>query len=226
MTLMTGMEVSNLWDRVIKLSKLRYHLNKSQKEGKILHIHATPLWHIVKTFQRAHKVIFLMRDPRDQLISMLYYIKEKNWEYYELSNHTIFATLSMDEQIDEMITGRLFGHSVPNEIIKHRMPWMSLPEDFVYTAHFENLVGKKGGGSEEAQRNEILNIANFLNIQLTEEKLEEILEKSYGKPGERTFRSGQIGSWKHYFNELHKNNFKLIFGKELIELGYESDNSW
>ncbi len=41
-----------------------------------------------------------------------------------------------------------------------------------------------------------------------------------------TFRKGMIGSWQANFSEENKELYKLLYGQELIDLGYESDLNW
>ena len=100
--------------------------------------------------------------------------------------------------------------------------WMNQP--FVYTTYFEKLVGAKGGGSAEMQLEEIINIAKFLDINLSPKNAQLIADSLFGGTG--TFHEGQIGSWKKYFKPEHKNAFKQLAGNLLIELGYEQDFNW
>ena len=73
---------------------------------------------------------------------------------------------------------------------------------------------------------ELTNIAKFLKLNLSQKAISDVADQIYGKPGEGTFNVGKIGNWKLYFNELHKEHFKDVFGHELIELGYETDYNW
>jgi hypothetical protein len=137
-----------------------------------------------------------------------------------------FGTLSIEDQLTEMITGTTFKICIPKEIIGKRIPWMALEQPEVYTAYYENLVGPKGGGTKEAQIDELTGISEFLNLKLSKRVIRAIADAIYGKPGEHTFNTGKIGNWKFYFNELQKDAFKEAFGDELIFLGYENDANW
>lgn len=225
--LLTGMECEHDWYREVNEQNFHQNLNRCEKNGTFCHMHITADEKYQKALQtRKYKVLFLMRDPRDQLLSMYYYIRDRHWVYNRLSMQTRFAGMSFDHQIDEMITGRQLGTCVPKVLIGWKMPWMFFTRPEVYTAHYENLVGPKGGGSREAQLAELAGIAQFLSLKVSPRALEAIADVLYGKPGEATFHTGQIGGWKNAFTELHKDHFKEVFGDELILLGYESDDGW
>ena len=81
----------------------------------------------------------------------------------------------------------------------------------------------------------------FYEINLPQEKISEIIEKTKGKGAmvqnmyeaallpwalSTNFRSGEIGGWKNEFTENNKKNFKNLIGNFLIELGYEKNNDW
>ncbi len=218
-TFLTGKKVIHVWDRSRSTTDIEGFLRTAAAEGKYLHMHAFPEPHIVKVFQEGgYKVIFLLRDPRDQLISILFYIRERHWEYRTLRMDFPFGLLSFEEQIEEMITGEKYGVQVPYDFFKLRLPWMSFEDS--YTTYFENLVGEKGQGSKEVQMAELRNLAGFLHIQISNEQLEYIADNLFGWHGLGTFRSGQIGSWKDYFTERHINLFNQYFGNDLIEFGY------
>ena len=103
---------------------------------------------------------------------------------------------------------------------KQVMGWMGKAT----VIRFENLVGEKGGGSRKLQEEEIYRIANALSIQLDEEHLNKVREEMWGETW--TFRKGQIGDWKKWFNKEHKEVFKEKMGDLLISLGYETNNDW
>ena len=76
----------------------------------------------------------------------------------------------------------------------------------------------------EKQKNEILRIAEFIGIQLSEKQLNFLCANLFGRT--LTFRKGKIGEWNHTFKPEHIELFKQKLGETLIELGYESNNQW
>lgn len=156
------------------------------------------------------KTIFIIRDPRDRLISYIYHVYKYPESYPTLQN------LNIHDLITHCIKNGIFDD------FNQFLPWMN--SKICYTCKFENLVGPKGGGDSLKQINEIQNIAKHINVELTEEQIQHACENLFG--GTETFREGQIGSWKKYFTQEHKNTFKEVSGQMLIDLGYESSFDW
>lgn len=214
----------NHWIHTASSQELIAFLDQAEENNVFIQMHALPTPEIIDTLRAKHyKVIFLMRDPRDVAVSLLHYI-EKGWAYGPCRNDMAYGKLSLDEKLDELITGSRFGCAAVKEVIGLRIPWLHQDPSFVYSAHFENLVGTAGGGSDDLQNLEIANIANHLSIFLTSELLEKVTTDLFGAPG--TFRSGQIGSWKSQFSDQHVASFKMMMGINLIILGYEKGFSW
>lgn len=220
------MRLHNSWEHKLPNDQLIQLLKETKSRGQFLHIHARPHKSLISTLiMMNYKVIFLMRDPRDQAVSLLHFI-EKGWSYGPLNLTQTYGQLNIEEKLHEIISGTRFGLSATKEIIKKNMRWLTLKSSFVYKARFENLVGAEGGGSREAQLQEIKGIVNHLSIQMPDEEIAIRSLGLFGKPGEKTFRSGQIGEWRNHFLPIHKQVFKRVFGKKLIKLGYEKDMNW
>ena len=97
---------------------------------------------------------------------------------------------------------------------------------------FEDLVGEQGGGNTEIQKKEIEKITNFMKLSFTSDKIDEIGKDLFGlikenapyisrkNQLERTFRKGQINSWKEYFTDEIMNEFNAKYGELQKKLGY------
>jgi len=107
--------------------------------------------------------------------------------------------------------------------IESVLPWLDEPS--CLTIRFEDLIGSAGGGSDKKQIQTVASIVKYLGINLSDKVIEEIAAKTF-YPGARTFRKGQIGDWRNYFTEEHKQAFKEVKGDILIRLGYEKDCDW
>lgn len=166
------------------------------------------------------KIIFLLRDPRDQLISMMNWMREGQWNWLKVAR-----IRDQNKQIDELITGSRYGWKCVEDCILERASVVhKLSPDTIYYVYFENLVGVEGGGTLEQQIEEIQNLANFLKIELTIDEITTIANSIYGNSG--TFRTGQIGTWKKYFTQRHKDSFKRRYNKYLRWYGYETNAQW
>jgi hypothetical protein len=92
-------------------------------------------------------------------------------------------------------------------------------------------VGAGGGGDDKKQTMAIVKLANYINFQLTQDKLEYVLGNMYSKKEdiqqeEKTFVRASIGNWKTFFKPQHKKLFKQKLGKVLVKLGYEKNENW
>jgi hypothetical protein len=78
------------------------------------------------------------------------------------------------------------------------------------------------GDSLEEQA--IIHLAKSLNVDLTQEKLQQIQRELFGNSQgpaiSGTFRSGQIGSWKNLFKPEHEELFLKHWNAFQIQLGY------
>ncbi len=194
----------------------------------------------------ALKKVIMIRDLRDVCVSVVNQICKTPWPGLTYEQRMAFKAMPFDEQLLFVINYDYDVHEVapvaPNslqvsllKVAKQAEKWCCDPNNLV--CRYENLVGPEGGGSWEAQVEEIKNIADYLGILVSEAALYEISSRLYGneddpfgKEGfrtfESTFRKGQVGKWRAFFNEEHKIAFKEKLGSALIALGYEQDDQW
>jgi hypothetical protein len=162
------------------------------------------------------KVLCIIRDPRTRLISRTRWILEgKNHKMNHLKDMTFDQLLLHLIKLKPGSTGNI------RDRYKSFMGWMKSP--CCYTTRFEDLVGPQGGGSVEAQRREIKNIARHLGFTLTEEQCTYVAKHIFGNTA--TFRTGQCG-WEELFKPIHRQAFKEAAGDILIKFGYAKDNNW
>lgn len=177
----------------------------------------------------AYASFFLIRDPRDQLVSVVMSKKKRG----ALKNTSV-----QDALLDVIIGRKKKGDYPPNvyrvmlDILWEQgsynfyelyMPWMKAKK--FYTVKFENLIGPQGGGSKEAQLQEIKNISLHLGLKSSDEQIAQIAHDLFG--GTVTFRKGETGSWKEHFTPEIKAAFKKTKAAQLlITLGYEKDMNW
>lgn len=152
---------------------------------------------------------FIYRDPRDHAVS---------FTFFKLAHKELFPdvpNISFDKLLTQII-------EQTDKLYKKYLLWMTSPR--FLALRFEDLVGPQGGGSAQAQRITLQNIIKHLEIDSTEEIMNNVVQTLFGGTG--TFREGQIGSWKKYFKPRHVEIFKQHAGQLLIDLGYEKDMNW
>ena len=90
---------------------------------------------------------------------------------------------------------------------------------------FEDLVGERGGGSADAQRQAIESIFQGLGLSVDAATVGSVQADSFSDRSP-TFRRGATGQWRQHFDAEAKERFKTIAGAELIRYGYERSQDW
>lgn len=190
------------------------------RRGKYLSAHAPfskPLENVL--LSRRCVAFFVVRDPRDYVVSILNHVNKFPNDFL---TDDWFYSLSIDEQIYYIIAGTTWYNSTQT-IVNEFMKWKDSPA--CCALRFEKLIGPSGGAcTQEEHIQELRKIATALGVEISDEDLLKAFKESYGKG--YTFNKAKVGRWKDYFNESHKQIFKELLGKELIELGYEKDLNW
>ncbi len=147
---------------------------------------------------KAIKHILMVRDPRAIAVSNAHYIFAMDRRH---RLHRYFCSLP-DQQA--RIQASLFGirgellddgrESLP--LARHidgYLPWQDVDECLV--VRFEDLVGRRGGGSEETQQIVLAQIYRFLGIGMREEEIRAIGQRLFSADS-RTFRKGLVDGWR------------------------------
>lgn len=214
-------------------SHIRYKIG-SAPEGAIVRSHLMYAKEI-RTILAAEpcKQLFIYRDLRDVAVSHARWVLKEP----QIFLHDIYKQLpSFDAQLMSTIQGvplgTPFGSNVsqPNigQDFSRWLGWIDDPDTLAI--RFEDLVGDRGGGSEEKRFQMISQILDHLEISLSSDKLKSQFSSHTMNPSEsHTFikgGKGMIGSWEKFFKQAHKEAFKKVAGNLLIELGYEKNLNW
>lgn len=175
--------------------------------------------------------IFIYRDPRDTIISLLHwwklYPRPRSWPY------RYFNSLPSDQdRLTFFIEGwpedaehRGFPANIDYPNIGARfaefVPWLG--DDHCLAVRFEDLV------NEEKRLDTYARIATYLlpdapNRLVTRAILG--MTRSVDPSRSKTFRQGKSGEWRRHFSEKHVELFKHHGGPLLMILGYEVDADW
>lgn len=168
-------------------------------------------------------VFFLIRDPRDWVISVIKHPAISGIDIYGAPlGDTYFQSLDINQKITHIIKGTQWYYSCL-EVYNKFIGWKDSP--VCCPLRFEALLGANGGHLEEEQLAELRKIPQALHLDsISDQDLLEAFQNSFGKG--IVFVKGKAGSWKEYFTEEHKDLFKSLLGDLLIDLGYESDYNW
>ena len=135
------------------------------------------------------KTLFIIRDPRDVLVSWAHYI-HKSPGHFAYSQH---VGKNFEERIQLILEGGFLPNGIFNEsyasILRSSSGWLTEPS--VMVVRFEDLVGGGGGGSDATQFETINKIAEFIGAKSISPS--DIASQLFG--GSKTFRTGKIGGW-------------------------------
>ncbi len=185
-----------------------------------------------------HKIVSMVRDPRDALISHLFYMRSfpanlTQRDFFFVSQE--FNSLPIDEQIHALIVGNVHSQSYVN-YYNERLGWALSGNCLIIK--YEDLVGNAGGGNNSCRFMALKKLADYINMHLSRDHFEFIQKNMYAviqynteggidKGTERSdFHRASIGNWKTFLKEEHKVLLKQKIGQVLIDLGYEQNLDW
>src|SRR5690349_18387444 len=170
-----------------------------------------------------HRVnYFIYRDPRDMLVSQVFFATDMNEEH---GMHEFYRSLpDMGERLKVAITGiDQDGLYMVNVRQRYASVFEWLDQPNVMCIRFEDLVNHREA-TLEAMLDEVESIG--YHIPTRRKKAMSVLVQAIQPRKSRTFRSGKAGGWREHFTPEYKSLFKDIAGDLLVRLGYEKDNDW
>ena len=172
--------------------------------------------------QPHHVNYFIYRDPRDMLVSQVFFATDMHEEH---GMHQFYKSLpDFGERLKVAITGiDRDGLYMVNVKQRYASVFEWLEQPHVMCIRFEDLINHRDA-TLEAMLDEVESTG--YKIPTPRKKALAILVKAIQPRRSRTFRSGKTGGWKEHFTEEHKKLFKDFAGDLLVRLGYEKDNDW
>ena len=165
---------------------------------------------------------FIYRDPRDLLVSQVFFATEM---YEEHGMHDYYASLpDFGARLATAISG-INRDGLYMVSVKQRyegvFQWLATPG--VMCIRFEDLINHR-----DATLTAILDEVEKTGYKIPtpREKAMSILVEAIQPKKSHTFRSGKTGGWTEYFTDKHKKLFKDVAGDLLVQLGYEKTNDW
>lgn len=180
---------------------------------------------IAKINSSGFKCLFIKRDPRDTLASYAQYLNKKSGKFYVNSMAEIVDWLINDIPLQKL-EWKMFPQYLNTkftlfDFYNHYSSWVKEPT--IFTVKFESLLGDINNNCvSEEQTNEIIKIANYLDINLDSNRAYEIAEQLI--ESRRNLNSKL--PWENLFSEKNKQDIKANIGQLLIDWGYEKDLNW
>jgi hypothetical protein len=166
------------------------------------------------------RIIFNYRDPRDMTLSMVNFLCGKtgrgfsNYNDFLVFSEILNGLATFDEQLTYALTDPAFPPAAQG---LRSMLWL-LNHPRVCQTSFEDLVGTRGGGSDEAQARALARIFAFLGADGADTAA--VAGKLFN-PEVFSFYRGQIGGWRSDFTPGHRRLAQERFGDVLRLYGYE-----
>lgn len=172
--------------------------------------------------QPHHINYFIYRDPRDLLVSQVFFATDMHEEH---GMHQFYKSLpDFGERLKAAITG-IDQDGLYMVSVKQRyagvFEWLEQPH--VMCIRFEDLINNRNV-TLEAMLDEVESTG--YTIPTARQKALHILMEAIQPKKSHTFRSGKTGGWREHFTDEHKNLFKDVAGDLLMHLGYEKSNDW
>lgn len=165
---------------------------------------------------------FIYRDPRDMLISQVFFATDMHEEH---GMHEHYNSLpDFGERLKVAITGidrdELYMVSVKQ---RYEGVFQWLGQKHVMCIPFEDLINNRDA-TLSAMLDEVESTG--YKIPTPREKALSVLVDAIQPEKSHTFRSGKTGGWREHFKDEHKKLFKDVAGDLLVRLGYETNNDW
>lgn len=178
-------------------------------------------------------VYFLLRDPRDVVVSHAHYLAEMapGHVHYQLYKEELkdfnsrlrasILGITTGEHNNPMMNGEKLSFPDISERFKPYQGWLANPD--VLVIRYEALINELENTIER-----IINFAVGRGFQprFPHDKCIQILQENIDPARSPTFRTGKTGNWKSAFDEQTKEIFRNTGGKMLVELGYEKNGNW
>jgi hypothetical protein len=160
--------------------------------------------------------IFLIRDPRDVVVSLAHYTPEHTRE----DLRALFASApEFRERLRLMIVGdRARGLPSIGDRLQHFSGWLDTEAVVV---RFEDLIGPSGGGDAVGQRAVLASIYRGIGLEVDDRLLGSISARLFSSVSP-TFRQGSIGQWRQHFDPELERLFRDETGDHLGRYGYET----
>ena len=165
---------------------------------------------------------FMYRDPRDMLVSQVFYATEMQEEH---GMHAYYKSLpDFSARLNVAISGiDKDGLHMVDVKQRYQGVFQWLEQKNVMCIRFEDLVDHRdetlGAMLDEVEK------AGY-QIRMPREQALPVLVSAIQPKKSHTFRAGKTGGWREHFTIEHKRLFKDMAGDLLVRLGYEKTNDW
>lgn len=160
------------------------------------------------------KVLFMIRDPRDVVISSAHFESPKHHLRDQLD-----AIESIQSRIKLLVQGDADSDVPPiAQYLSQFTGWMNAN---CMVVRFEELTG-----DIDMREKTIENIFSYLELPIDDQWMKESLLPNVISPSSPTFRNGKPSQWLTVYTDEMVETFRETGTDLLIEMGYEKDKYW
>lgn len=166
------------------------------------------------------KFITILRDPRAVIVSGAHYVMDAT----HLRNRK--EALEIFPDLAALLRAMVFGHGEPGdqfyfpEIGARYGAYASWVDSSVgMTVRFEDLIGGRGGGSDNHQLDRVAALLQYLGYGSEEDSSTAIAERLFSEKS-ITFRAGTIDSWRADLPNDLAQEIEDRCGESMSRLGY------
>lgn len=172
---------------------------------------------------------FIYRDPRDLIISHVFYATEMH-PGHGMHNYYTHKLTSMEQRISAAIQGVQEPDAQLSPILAKYQNYLAwLDQKSVLSLRFEDIIFDRQPPllDSESTFDRILDFLAARGFQPQPRyQAIDLLSNAIAPRASGTFRRGQPGEWREHFTAENKRIFKSSTGDLLQRLGYESGDSW
>lgn len=165
--------------------------------------------------ERHIKCLFLIRDPRDIVVSQSYYIAGKR----DHPLHELFANVpDLKKRLKIAIQGDLpHGLESVGQRLAQFAGWLDASDLVI---RFEDLVDSEGGGDQGVQLATLRALYRSIGLSPDDQFFADLVRQLVSSVSP-TFRTGKTGGWRTHFDPELEGLFRAVAGTQLAPYGYE-----
>lgn len=160
--------------------------------------------------------LFLIRDPRDIVISQAHYVVKND-------RHPHHDTLRQVDDFQQRLRTVIVGdpdRGMPS--LRSRLAayadWLS---SSALVVRYEDLIGAAGGGTDRAQLESLEQVFSYVGLEIGRPELKSLAGRIFSDASP-TFRRGRIYQWREQFDEETVSIFDDTVGEFAEVYGYGS----
>ena len=166
------------------------------------------------------KHVLLLRDPRALAVSQYFHAIKRptNRLHHSLSSTTKEQALwKLINGFDFSYLGKTYVQPSLDNYFSSFCTWLDAGAHLI---KFEDIVGSRGGGSDQRQFDAVVGLASYLELKLTDEYAKLVGSQSFSEKA-NTYRAGHVSEWRRHVTPLQSSEICRRCGPQMAMLEYQ-----